>query len=192
MITMGSLKEEWDMVESQLAREVLLVENLTLENEALRAEVEAYAHTETLMQHQINGLESEVERLTEQQKEDTERLEAARTDATLGRKAANDFYQEVLTLRAEVERLTERNEALEKGLATKVSLHTARITELEGQRTVLLDKHGECLVRISELEGMLEAALTQLDGACRRAGDDTDTIHIETQQARAALSQEKK
>jgi septal ring factor EnvC (AmiA/AmiB activator) len=131
-----TLKDEWNMVEAI--------------NVKLLADLRAYEHTETLMQHQINGLESEL---------------AAANDSI---ERSKDYECE---LRAEVGRLTERNEALEKGLATKVSLHTARI---------------------AELEGALEAALTQLDGACRRAGDDTDTIHIETQQARAALSQEKK
>jgi chromosome segregation ATPase len=44
-----TLTKEWDKVEALL--------------DELRTEMEAYAHTETLMQHQINGLESEVERL---------------------------------------------------------------------------------------------------------------------------------
>jgi septal ring factor EnvC (AmiA/AmiB activator) len=164
-----TLKDEWNMVEAI--------------NVKLLADLRAYEHTETLMQHQINGLESEL---------------AAANDSI---ERSKDYECE---LRAEVERLTGENNFIKRqregfidtNVELRAEVERLRKNEYSYQphelRLAVAVETKELSARITELEGVLEAALTQLDGACRRAGDDTDTIHIETQQARAALSQEKK
>jgi predicted nucleic acid-binding Zn-ribbon protein len=107
--------------------------------EILQRKLEELEDALTRADERENALEAEVERLTEQQKEDTERLEAARTDATLGRKAANDFYQEVLTLRAEVEAYAHTETLMQhqiNGLESEVERLREALEKIADCRTV--------------------------------------------------------